>query len=60
MFACFHRGRSTSMQSQKKLLQEQGWEPPVDDAIPTGRELLHEYLLPLSSANHSGEFTCQP
>lgn len=32
----------------KKLLQEQGWEPPVDDAIPTGRELLHEYLHPLS------------
>ncbi|MDP4084575.1 MAG: NAD(P)-binding domain-containing protein [Bacillota bacterium] len=33
----------------KALLQESGWTTPVEDYLPTGRELVEEYLLPLSN-----------
>ncbi|WP_325048961.1 NAD(P)-binding domain-containing protein [Peribacillus saganii] len=32
----------------KELLLQTGWELPNNDVIPTGRELVEEYLLPLS------------
>jgi thioredoxin reductase len=31
-----------------KLLCASGWQRPADDQIPTGGELLHDYLLPLA------------
>lgn len=32
----------------KELLMESGWHAPAQDHMPTGLELVHEYLLPLS------------
>jgi len=33
----------------KELLVESGWTPPNKELLPTGRELVEEYLLPLSN-----------
>ncbi|MDO7486239.1 FAD-dependent oxidoreductase [Peribacillus frigoritolerans] len=36
-------------QAAKELLENTGWMSPVENALPTGRELVEEYLLPLSN-----------
>ncbi|MDM5214023.1 NAD(P)-binding domain-containing protein [Peribacillus sp. NJ4] len=33
----------------KELLENAGWTSPNEEALPTGRELVEEYLLPLSN-----------
>jgi cation diffusion facilitator CzcD-associated flavoprotein CzcO len=33
----------------KELLEKTGWTSPDEEALPTGRELVEEYLLPLSN-----------
>lgn len=33
----------------KELLEKSGWTSPKQEALPTGRELVEEYLLPLSN-----------
>ncbi|MGZ9817662.1 FAD-dependent oxidoreductase [Peribacillus simplex] len=33
----------------KELLENAGWTSPEEEALPTGRELVEEYLLPLSN-----------
>nr|WP_144551581.1 FAD-dependent oxidoreductase [Peribacillus simplex] len=33
----------------KELLENAGWASPDEEALPTGRELVEEYLLPLSN-----------
>ncbi|MFD9626425.1 FAD-dependent oxidoreductase [Peribacillus muralis] len=33
----------------KELLENAGWTSPDEEALPTGRELVEEYLLPLSN-----------
>jgi thioredoxin reductase len=32
----------------KTLLEQHGWEAPADDKLPTGKELVEDYLLPLA------------
>ncbi|MFH4921510.1 NAD(P)-binding domain-containing protein, partial [Staphylococcus cohnii] len=32
----------------RKLLEETNWESPQDDVLPTGKELVDQYLMPLS------------
>ncbi|WP_334022295.1 NAD(P)-binding domain-containing protein [Alteromonas sp. S015] len=34
----------------EKILNKHGWEKPCFDAIPTGRELLDQYLIPAASS----------
>ncbi|MGX9134907.1 NAD(P)-binding domain-containing protein [Rummeliibacillus sp. JY-2-4R] len=34
--------------SARKLLEESNWKSPQDDVLPTGRELIEQYLEPLS------------
>ncbi|MFD2003883.1 FAD-dependent oxidoreductase [Peribacillus frigoritolerans] len=36
-------------QAAKELLENAGWTSPDEEALPTGRELVEEYLLPLSN-----------
>ncbi|GAB6258516.1 FAD-dependent oxidoreductase [Peribacillus sp. N1] len=36
-------------QTAKELLEKSGWTSPNPEALPTGRELVEEYLLPLSN-----------
>lgn len=36
-------------QTAKELLEKSGWTSPNQEALPTGRELVEEYLLPLSN-----------
>ncbi|MFY0803601.1 FAD-dependent oxidoreductase [Peribacillus frigoritolerans] len=36
-------------QTAKELLENAGWTSPDEEALPTGRELVEEYLLPLSN-----------
>ncbi|MGG4198747.1 NAD(P)-binding domain-containing protein [Peribacillus frigoritolerans] len=36
-------------QAAKDLLENAGWMSPDENALPTGRELVEEYLLPLSN-----------
>ncbi|MCP1495139.1 hypothetical protein J2Y73_005170 [Peribacillus frigoritolerans] len=36
-------------QAAKELLENAGWMSPDENALPTGRELVEEYLLPLSN-----------
>ncbi len=36
-------------QTAKELLEKSGWISPNQEALPTGRELVEEYLLPLSN-----------
>jgi thioredoxin reductase len=36
-------------QTAKELLEKSGWTSPNKEALPTGRELVEEYLLPLSN-----------
>ncbi|ASK64128.1 flavoprotein [Virgibacillus phasianinus] len=36
-------------QAAKKLLKETQWEEPAADKLPTGKELVNEYLKPLSN-----------
>ena len=36
-------------QAAKELLENAGWTAPDENALPTGRELVEEYLLPLSN-----------
>ncbi|MGE7604027.1 NAD(P)-binding domain-containing protein [Peribacillus sp. NPDC097675] len=33
----------------KELLEQAGWTSPDEEALPTGRELVEEYLMPLSN-----------
>lgn len=35
--------------ASKRLLEEEGWEMPSKDTLPTGKELREKYLLPLAS-----------
>ncbi|MCZ0871840.1 NAD(P)-binding domain-containing protein [Peribacillus sp. AS_1] len=36
-------------QAAKELLENAGWTSPDEEALPTGRELVEKYLLPLSN-----------
>ncbi|MFJ7471948.1 NAD(P)-binding domain-containing protein [Peribacillus frigoritolerans] len=36
-------------QTAKELLEKSGWTSPNQETLPTGRELVEEYLLPLSN-----------
>ncbi|MBT2645411.1 NAD(P)-binding domain-containing protein [Bacillus sp. ISL-34] len=36
-------------QTAKELLEQSGWTSPNQEALPTGREMVEEYLLPLSN-----------
>lgn len=36
-------------QAAKELLENAGWSSPNEETLPTGRELVEEYLLPLSN-----------
>ncbi|MEP9407568.1 FAD-dependent oxidoreductase [Peribacillus frigoritolerans] len=36
-------------QTAKELLEKSGWTSPNQEVLPTGRELVEEYLLPLSN-----------
>ncbi|MDM5310664.1 FAD-dependent oxidoreductase [Peribacillus frigoritolerans] len=39
----------------KELLEKTGWTSPDEEALPTGRELVKEYLLPLSNLSEIKE-----
>jgi thioredoxin reductase len=44
----FSPWRYTTDAASTELLAERGWTPPPPDGLPTGRELVEQYLLPLA------------